>query len=752
MKNILKFVCAFCLIILVSANISAQKYSLQRANKLYDLKAYAYAIPKYLQVLKRDTSVAEALIKVADCYRLTNDVKKSELYYSKVVRLKEAQPIHLYYYAQALMETGNYKEAEKFMRDYQADNRGKVFIKAIDKLNDFYKDQDRFTVKMAGFSSPENDFCPVFYGKKIVFVSARVRAQMISYTHPWTDKKYYFIYEASPDVIGYKMKLFANYLQNKFNDGPVCFSKDGKTMFLTRNNVVKNKAIKGLNGDVVFNLYEAAYDDNTKKFGALQPFPFNSSEYNTGHPAISPDGTKLYFTSDMPGGQGGMDLWVASKANGTWMNPVNLGPEINTPGNEAFPYVSEDGTLYFSSNGLPGIGGLDIFNVNLNEQGMPSGKPQNMGAPLNSMNDDFGITFNPDSPKGYLSSNRKNMNIDDDIYEFTVNKPEKKTYTILVMDSVLRKLLDSKIVITDSATSEKSEFTEKEGKYIVDLYPKHTYFVDATSEGYFPKNNVVIKPTKDNSKEFEILMTRIPTYFIAGTCYEIIDPKTNVKLDGVLVEITDNDGNKVYSHVTDASGTYKANDLQPNTRYTVKASKDGYYTLTQVVEAIPPEGAIRDFYFSKIVVGKAIRIENIYFDFDKSDIRPDAAVELDKIVKLLIDNPTIKIEIGSHTDCRGSKAYNEALSARRAKSSVAYIISQGIDKSRITSRGYGENMMLIYCPCEGALQSDCTEEQHQYNRRTEFKVTGFVKDVGNVDMKSEKGNNVIVNPKPANKI
>ncbi len=752
MKNILKFVFAFCLIFSVPAGLSAQRNSLQKANKLYELKAYAYAIPKYLQVLKKDTSVSEALINLADCYRLTNDVKNAVRYYSKVARLKDAKPVHLYYYAQALMETGNYKAAEKYLKEFKADNRGKIFLHAIEKLGDFYKDTAKYTVKIAPFNSPQNDFSPAIYGNKVVFVSARVRAQAISYTHPWTDRKYYFIYQAEKQSSDrYKKKLFARNIQNKYNDGPVCFSKDNKTMYITRNNVIKNKAVTAMNGDVKFNLYEAAYDNNKAKFAGLQSFPFNSNEYNTGHPAISPDGTKLYFASDMPGGKGGMDLWMVQKANQAWINPVNLGSDINTPGSEVFPYVADDGMLYFASNGLEGIGGLDIFCVKLNNDGLPAGKPKNLGAPLNSSADDFGITFFPEGTKGYFSSNRANLDINDDIYEFTFKKTEKLPYTILVMDSITRQMLSAKILITDTTTKEKYDLEEKEGRFTVDLFPEQTHSIDASSDGYIAKNNIVYTTPADNSKEFEILLKKTPQYFISGTCYEIIDKQNNVKLDSVLVEISDNNGTTVYSHLTDASGEYYAPDLKPNTKYLVTASKNGYFTQKQSVDNIPPGGAVRDFYFNRMIVGKAIKIENIYFDYDKSYIRPDAAIELDKIVKLLNDNPTIIIELSSHTDCRGTKRYNEALSDRRAKSSAAYIVSQGIDPGRITGKGYGEYQMLVNCPCEGAQKSNCTEEEHQLNRRTEFKVTGFVKGVGNVDMKSEKGTNIRTDPKPANK-
>jgi outer membrane protein OmpA-like peptidoglycan-associated protein len=517
----------------------------------------------------------------------------------------------------------------------------------------------------------------------------------------------------------------------------VCFDKDGKTIYVTRNNFKKCKVVRSSTGDVKLNLYRAEYDTNKKRFVNLQGFDFNSDEYNTAHPAISPDGTKLYFASDMPGGQGGMDIWVTTKTGTGWSKPENLGSKVNSAGDEVFPYVLDKKTLYFSSNGLDGIGGLDIFSVKLNDNGMPVDAPKNLGIPINSPADDFGIVFYGDGKRGYFSSNRENFDLDDNIYEFTCNKPDKLPYTILVLDSVTRKQLESNIVITQSETGERKELTEKNGQFITDLHPETVYSISADANEYKPKANITFKTPVDNSKHFEILLAPVDKYFIAGTVYEVFDDSTKKSLDSAIVIIKDETGNVVCtSYLTDAGGKYHSCDLKANTQYTVMAMKDGYFAKSSVVTFIPPGGAIRNFYLSKIVVGKAIKIENIYFDLDKSNIRPDAAVELDKIVKLMQENPEIIIELGSHTDCRAPAAYNMALSDRRAKASAAYIVSKGIDSKRITGRGYGESQLVNRCACEGNVKSDCTEEEHQQNRRTEFKVTGFVKGMGNVDVKS----------------
>ncbi|HNX12894.1 MAG TPA: OmpA family protein [Paludibacteraceae bacterium] len=756
MKTILKFVFAFCIIFGSSANLFAQNSALQKANKLYELKAYAQAIPKYLQVLKKDSSIADAVFNLADCYRLVNDARNAETYYGKCLKKTNSKPIHKFYYAQALMENGKVDLAKKYMKEFNDDDRGKTFYKALVNLEKFYKNTGDYKINIARFNSPQNDFSPVIYKDKIVFVSARTRALVLNYKHSWTDLNYYFLYvtQKSGEDSYTKAKLFAKNIQTRYNDGPVCFDRDNKTIYFTRNNLQNNKVVRSSNGEVKLSLFTAQINEEKKNLTNIEGFNFNSKEYNTAHPAISADGKRLYFSSDMPGGQGGMDLWVVEKVNDAWGQVKNLGKKINTPGNEVFPCITENNNLYFSSNGLEGIGGLDIFCVALDEAGKLKDSVRNMGAHLNSTADDFGITFYPGEKKGFFSSNRNSYDLNDEIFEFTIVKPEKKPYTILVMDSITRKLLESGIVITDTETGEKTTMTEKDGEFIANLFPQRTHRIDAKSEGYIPRNNIEYVTPLDNTEPFEILLKQLPPkpkYFIAGTVYEILEDKSKIKVDSTLIQITDPGNNVVYSHITDTSGTYYAPDLKPRTTYVVTASPPGFFNKSEIVDSIPKGGAIRDFYVSRIVVGKAIKIENIYFDYDKSNIRPDAAIELNKIVKLLNENPAIIIELGSHTDCRGKKSYNEGLSDRRAKSSAAYIVSQGIDPSRISGKGYGENVMIMNCPCEGAQKSNCSEEDHQLNRRTEFKVTGFVKGVGNVNMKSDKPTNVITDPKPPEK-
>lgn len=736
-----KYIIPFLLFFLIISAINytnAQSLTFFKANELYNEKSYAEAIPKYEEVLIKENNNTTAILNLADCYRLTNNIEKAVFYYAKAVTLPDVKPITKYYYAQALMKIGNYDLAKKYFAEYNEDSRGKTMINSIDHINDFFKDSAYYHISKVGYNSSYNDFSPVIYNNTdVVFVSSRFRTQLFKYTHSWTDNNYYFLYVVkNADLPNQEKPIpFAKNIQIKYNDGPICFNADSKTIYFTRNNLKDKKVITAADGDVKLNLYQAEYDVAKKSFANITSFPYNSNDYNCAHPAISPDGMRLYFSSDMPGGNGGMDIWMCRKVGDSWSAPENLGKEVNTAGNEIFPYVFDMNTLYFSSDGLEGLGGLDIYYLQLNSEGMPINKPQNVGAPLNSMSDDFSVVLYPDGKKGYFSSNRTNNDYNDDIYSFTVNKPEKQPYKILVKDSVSKQLLASSLSIKDVKTSEDIPLNSENGEYFAELYQDHTYTINANAKGHKTKENITYLPVTDVSP-FEILLAPEDNFVIKGFVYE---KGNNLPIDSALVLITDDKGTIVCEeYITNVSGNYTSCKLKPNKKYTITASKSGYFANSIEINSIPPSGLLQDIYLDKIVIGKAIKIENIYFDLGKWNIRPDAAVELDKIVTLMQENPEIIIELSSHTDCRGSAASNMTLSDKRAKSSAAYIISKGIDPKRITGKGYGETMLLNDCKCEGNIKSDCSEEIHQQNRRTEFKVTGFVKGIGNVKVNSKK--------------
>ncbi|MGL5890670.1 MAG: tetratricopeptide repeat protein, partial [Bacteroidia bacterium] len=334
---------------------SAQSGTLIKANKLYESKAYADAIPKYESVIERDSTQQEAIIRLADCYRLTNNTEKALKWYGKVVKLSSAQPIHNYYYGQMLMETGNYSEAQTYLAKYTADSRGDNQLKAIAAQASLLRYADCYNVAKlpAAVNSDKNDFSPAVYKNGLVFTSARDRGSWIARRHSWTDRNFYYLYYSEKKDGSYQNAgKFACKVKTKFNDGPVSFTTDAKTMYFTRNNLKGRKAQRSSDGIVKLKICTATLNSDGSTYTTVADLPFNSKDYNCAHPAISADGQTLYFASDMPGGMGGMDIWMVKMESGKWGAPVNLGSSVNTAGNEVFPYSAADGMLYFSSDGL----------------------------------------------------------------------------------------------------------------------------------------------------------------------------------------------------------------------------------------------------------------------------------------------------------------------------------------------------------------------------------------------------------------
>ena len=425
----------------------------------------------------------------------------------------------------------------------------------------------------------------------------------------------------------------------------------------------------------------------------------------------------MYFTSDRPGGLGGSDIYYVVKRKGVWGKPIGLGSIINSKYEEKFPFIAPDGTLYFSSNALDGLGGLDIYQTRFVDGSWT--KPENLGVPVNSNKDDFSYIIDDAGQLGYFSSNREGGHGDDDIYAFTKNL--KREFRIKVIDADSKQSIALSTVSTNLNSEELSKLmTDENGirKLLVDLNIQQV--INISKSGY--KSSVATIQPNDKSGELVIELKKLPLQLmVIVKDKETLEPIANVvvnirgKLSGDL------------SFKTGEAGSFESMLNQGD--YLV--SSPDYNTISDIfsnLDADPQTGILKKEYFVtrvKFTVGQKWVFKNLYYDLDKSFIRPDAALELDNVVKIMTENPRLEIELSSHTDCRNSKAYNQALSERRAKAAVEYIVNKGISASRIKAVGYGETQLTNACACEGAVQSTCTEEEHQANRRTEVKVLKY---------------------------
>ncbi len=478
------------------------------------------------------------------------------------------------------------------------------------------------------------------------------------------------------------------------------------------------------------------------RFGDIAQLPHGevNTEYWETHCTITPDGQNMYFASDRPEGYGGRDIYrIVKLPNGEWSKAQNMGPEINTPYDEDSPFIAVNNkTLYYSSNGETSMGGFDVF-VTFRDDQNAWATPTNMGFPINSTGDDIFYTTTIDGLKGYLSSFRKGGYGEKDIYEiqndYLGNNPISSLKgQFLMIDgtpvpnnvSVKIRCLNCKI----PAEKEINPRIKSKSMFFAVLKRCKDYEVDYFQNGTLLRTEKLV--TNCNSENEEInLKEYLGEYALAGT---VANDKTLEYIQGATVSFLDPETDQLITSFTmDANGAFASDILKDNIpgdriAFNVKVENEDYLTQTFKLDTVLGFfGTFKlDYLITKneigIDIGAVFDLNPIYFDVDKSNIRSDAAAELDKIVKIMNENPEIKIELGSHTDCRASRGYNKALSGRRATSSAKYIKTRITNPKRIYGKGFGESQLVNDCGCEGKVVSDCSDEEHQANRRTEFKI------------------------------
>jgi outer membrane protein OmpA-like peptidoglycan-associated protein len=531
---------------------------------------------------------------------------------------------------------------------------------------------------------------------------------------------------------------FSKTLNTRYHEGPATFYSDGSRIIFTRNNFNEGRAKKSAEGVNKLKLYTAEQQNGA--WANIEELPFNSDEFSVGHPALNKANNLLYFASDMPGGLGGTDIYVSRYDNGKWSQPQNLGPMVNSKGNELFPFADEAGNLYFSSDGRGGLGGLDVFFATLTGSGVVAQSVEALGAPINSDKDDFGLITDGQRQSGYLSSNRRNGS--DDIYRFM---RESSLYacrdlTIRLYDSETDAPLDSVTVevrAKGEGLSDQLLTTDRSGLLRLCLSGDNEFRFRASHDGYVASTIGFTTRglTDDQPSRLEMGLTK-PTMLIDTLDGPLIqEPTQNLTrsqvrgrvmsqrdkqpIQGVLVRLKNDCTGDVSTTTTGPDGTYVF-DLTEGCGYTLIASKEKYGTSTSKIKKLPkkspPKAVAADLRL--LSVGDVVALDNIYYDLDKTSIRADAARELDKLVITMRRYPSLVIEIRSHTDSRGDATYNKNLSTARARSVAAYLVSKGIGRKRVVANGYGETLLLNNCT-DGVI---CTEGEHQRNRRTEFKV------------------------------
>lgn len=673
------------LLLFFSLSIHAQnEKALKQADKKFKDFAYVDARQIYLDVAKSGYKSESLYKKLGDSYYFNNELTKSLEWYEKLYEYKKnLEPDYLFKYAMALKSVKKYKEADQILAEFHKQTGTTPAIeKKIQELSseDILKmNANKYVIEKAPINSEFLDYAPTYYQSKLVFCSSRnEKTKPNKLDHEWNNQPFSDLYVVDlkrNNELGADVTLLDPNINTQYHESSSVFTKDGNTIYFSRNNYNDNKFKSNNKGVSLIKLYKSTKDSKGKWQKAVE-LSFNNDEYSVAHPALSLDEKRLYFSSDMPGTRGLSDLYfVEIYLDGTYSKPTNLGDQINTAGRESYPFITKNNQLIFSSDGHVGLGGFDVFFTQLNED-YSMGEITNMGNQINSPTDDFSLIIDTKDNTGFFASNRDNASGSDDIYQFKIvetTEPECKQ--------------EVKGIITDD---------------------------------------------------------------IKGT------PLSNVK-----IQLFDTNLKEVATSYTDAKGLYKF-DVECNNQYIVRVAINGFKPSEQIVSTNQNNNQSRSLNFPvtkgnelgqlKYTVGDDIgsflQLDKIHFNFDKSTIREDAAVELQKILIFLKQNKSVKLDIRSHTDSNGSLEYNEKLSERRAKSTADYLIQNGIERKRITYKGYAYNQLLN--DCGPGVQ--CSDAQHQVNRRSEFIITNIHgEEIINTEIQTTKKSPIITSEKKIEK-
>ncbi|WP_306014029.1 MULTISPECIES: OmpA family protein [unclassified Allomuricauda] len=632
-KNIIYILFAICTLQVGLA----QESKIKKANEDFFNFDYIDARKIYLSVVEDGYSSAQVYKKLGDTYYFNSEYADAATWYLKLVDTYPNEVESEYYYraAQSLKSIGKLEESKSLMEKYM-ETSGATYPNWDTYQYLASTQNNQYQVKNITDGMNGSDFGPSYYGDKIVFASSSIDTEG-SKIHDWNGLPYLDLFEAEIDENGQlkNIKKLEGDINSPYHESSAVFTKDGKTIYFTRNNYINGKKKRGKERLVTLKIYRASLQEDGT-WGNVVELPFNEDSYSTAHPALNPEENRLYFSSNRNGSLGASDIWyVDILGNGNYGQPVNLGSKINTKQRESFPFISKTGDLYFASDGHTGLGGLDIFVVSLNETG-PYPTVTNLKKPINSNLDDFGYVMDETGKIGYISSNRfgGQGSSSDDILAFTA---------------------DCKITIQGMVT----------------------------------------------------------------------DAKTGAPLQGSDVVLLDSSSKVVAQKVVDANGRYDFGPLADcNDQYAVRASfaekeyepsekvvqtQSGVDSMEVNLQLTPPDCPVDD-------LGCRLSLQPIYFDFDKHNIRPDAEVELAKILNAMEAYPQLNIHIESHTDSRGNDDYNMQLSERRAKSTLEWLVSKGIDRNRLSAKGYGESQLINNC----SNGVNCSGEEHQLNRRSMF--------------------------------
>ena len=717
---------------------------LKRANRLFDKTYYSQAIPLYEKISIKNQS-AEVIQNLGDCYYYTNQYDKAQTQYSLLFNSKNKELNEDFYfrYSQTLKAIGKYADANNVLRNYyQASNN----ITAVEKLDNDIKNLsnvtaigERYTIVNLALNTPNSEFGGVVLNDTLVFAAVKKKPNLFDKTYKWNNETYLNLVSiplknsnANDSIVSY----FSKDLKSPMHESNAIFTKDGKTMYFTRNNSVNGRRSKDTNKVSNIQIFRAELIKN--KWTNIMSLPFNSPDYSVEHPALSPDEKTLYFASDMPGTLGSFDIFSVSVDGTVYGTPTNLGDAVNTQKREQFPFVSQNNELYFSSNGHEGYGALDIFVSKIQDN--THSKALNIGQPVNSGYDDFAFYINYETKEGYFSSDRPAGKGKDDIYSFKEIKDLivedcKQYITGIISDVDSHLALENATVILKNSTNQELErrTTTPDGKFSFTIACEDKYTLFVTKEDYTgnSKSLAISKErnkTNDGSMEIrsqEIIEKEKELAAQKLKAAELLALDQKRKADEIALQQQKNaDANALKQKKKDEAIALESKRLADLAAIELakKSKIASDKKEKELAEVRKKEKTAAIVAAEKDVIKDKdrliIKTDPIYFDYNMWYIRKESKKILNRVVELMNKYPEMEVEIGSHTDSRGNAKFNADLSQKRADATRNYILEQGISKNRILAKGYGESVPIVKC----VPDDSCDEEQHELNRRSEFVI------------------------------
>ncbi|MBL7963773.1 MAG: OmpA family protein [Flavobacteriales bacterium] len=705
----------------------------REGDRYYQQMAYARAAAEYRKAVELGAVNEHVTKRLADCSMRLGDTAEAERWYATVVKFMNREPNDLYQYAEALKSNGRYQEAEEWMDRYLASlgtEGGPKRSNISGFARKFQQDEARFTVTSLPINTPQCDMAPTWLGMdRVVFSSARQFTVGVERRAAWNDQPFLDLFVARVTVDGGLADVapLEGQVNSKFHEGPATADVSGNTLWFTRNSYFKGRSTKSSNGVTRLAIYKARRTGDG--WGDLEQFLYNNSEVSIAHPALSSDARKLFFVSDMPGGYGGTDIYVCREQGGQWSEPENLGPAINTPFNESFPFIAADGTLFFASNGHPGLGGLDVFAALPGTGGTYSGVI-NVGAPVNGPKDDFGFIIDATGSRGYFTSNRPGGMGDDDIYAFNMIAPLEQRFLctgLVIDDEYETPVVDAEVQLLDAnGALVAATRTDERGEYSFTVQKNSEYKLVARMKGRFEGEQHLSTENIDRQQIMSRDIHLVPDAGVWLRGVLRIKDKPGF-LAGAKLSVVNMSSFFSESFMSTEGGDFNIR-LATNEEFEVLIEKPGFFSQSVPVSTVGMKRGIidlndvRDLRFEPLEVGVPVGFRYVRWPTGGNKLDPLARTELDAFAERLLVNPSLKVEIAVHSDTRGDASANLSLTQKQAQSIVDHLVAKGVPKERLTAKGYGSERPRNHC----VAGVSCTEEEHAENRRNEWTVTAIL--------------------------